>query len=73
MIRSILHLQIPLEAIEDSPRDAKESPKLVKAISDAGNFEVLAKIVQVLAKFERISGVLSNDEQPTICFDTPKI
>ena len=73
MIRSILHLQIPLEAIKESPNAAKDYPKLGAAIPETEDFEVLAKIVPVLSKFENISQTLSSDLQPTLPYVIPKI
>ena len=73
MIRSILHLQLPLEAIKESPNAAKEYPKLVEAIPDPEDFEVLSKIVPVLSKFESISQTLSSDQHPSLPYVIPKI
>ena len=73
MIRSIIHLQIPLESIKENPRDIKENPKLVDAIPDREDFEILKNIVPILAKFESISQTLSADKNPTICLVVPKL
>ena len=73
MIRSIIHLQIPLESIKENPRDIKENPKLVDAIPDPEDFEILKTIVPILAKFESISQTLSADKNPTICLVVPKL
>ena len=73
MIRSIIHLQIPLESIKENPRDIKENPKLVEAIPEPEDFEILKNLVPILNKFESISQALSADQKPTICFVVPKL
>ena len=52
MIRSVIHLRVPLELIRDSPKDRKENFKLVDAIPDAEDFDLLEKVVPLLSKFE---------------------
>ena len=73
MMRSILHLQLPLEAIKDNARDARDNPKLVELIPEQADFELLAKIVPLLTKFEAVSEHLSADQRPSISFVVPKL
>ena len=73
MIRSINHLQTPLESIKENPKDIKENAKLVELIPEPEDFEILKKVAPILSKFESISQSLSADQTPTICYVVPKL
>ena len=73
MIRSVIHLRIPLELIRDSPKDRKENLKLVDAIPDAEDFDLLGKVVPLLSKFEAVSEFLSADQHITIAYCLSKL
>jgi hypothetical protein len=73
MIRSVIHLRVPLELIRDSPKDRKENFKLVDAIPDAEDFDLLEKVVPLLSKFEAVSEFLSADQHITIAYCLSKL
>ena len=73
MIKSIIHLRIPLELIRVNPMDRKENSKLTSAIPDAEDFDLLEKVVPLLSKFEAVSEFLSSDQHITIAYCLSKL
>ena len=66
-------MMIPLELIRTNPRDRRENPKLVEAIPETEDFDLLNKVVAVLSKCQFVSGFFSAEQHITITFVLSKL